>query len=347
MQCVPSNEFASNRLVVSLMSRLLNIAASVLAASTIASAQAASASAGAVTAGKNSVAQIPITVGCGKAVFVQGRIRGSAPLNLLVDSGGGSSYILDTERAHALGLEPQRPFHLEGGGENQPAAFATRGEAIELPGVTLNPASIVLTDFHWLEERCGLRIDGMIGYDLFRRYTVKINFDRKQLELYKSDVEYAGKGDRVPLREDAEHMLSIPAELSVDGEPEMQVQLVVDTGDALVPIAFTREFVEKHVPLKKLKGGPQKSRVEGLGGRTHLDLAQVKSLSIGGFVFRDLQVGLSEDQSGGLAHGDYDGVLGAEILSKFNLIFDLAHKQLILESNFSSPIALGLERSTQ
>jgi Aspartyl protease len=347
MPCVPSNEFASNRLVVSLMARLLNIAASILAASAIASAQAASPSAGKVTAGKNPVAQIPITVGCGKAVFVQGRIRGSAPLNLLVDSGGGSSYLLDTERAHALGLDPQRRFNLEGGGENQPAAFATRGEAIELPGVTLNPPSIVLTDFHWLEERCGLRIDGMIGYDLFRRYTVKINFAKNLLELYKSDVEYAGKGDRVPLWEDAEHMLSIPAELSVDGEPERQVKLVVDTGDALVPIAFTREFVENYEFLKKLKRGPQQSRIEGLGGRTHLNLAQVKSLRIGGYVFRDLQVGLSEDQNGGLAHGDYDGVLGAEILSKFNLIFDLAHKQLILESNFLSPIASGLEGSTQ
>lgn len=278
--------------------------------------------------------EIPLELACGKAVFVKGTIGDSSSLTFLLDSGSGSSYLLDMERARSLGLLPDQKFNLEGGGQQHPRAFTTTGVPINLGGVTLNPRHIVLTDFHWLEQRCGIPVDGLIGYDLFRQYAVEINYSKMVLRLRDRNFEYHGSGERLPLSIDEHHMFSVPAEISIKGETAIPVHLLVDTGDALVPLALTREFVQKHHALKKLARGREKTRIEGLGGKSKLHVSRIRSLKLGGYIFRELRTGFSEDRSGGLSSGEYDGVIGAAMLSKFNLIFDLAHEKLILEPNF-------------
>jgi len=47
----------------------------------------------------DSAIEVPLEVGCGKAVFIRGTIQQTPALNFLVDSGGGSSYILDLARS--------------------------------------------------------------------------------------------------------------------------------------------------------------------------------------------------------------------------------------------------------
>jgi Aspartyl protease len=279
--------------------------------------------------------EVPLEIGCGKAVFIHGKIDQTPALTFLIDSGGGSSYILDMARARAFGLEPYRKFRLEGGGQDYSAAFSTAGVPIELTGVTLRPSKIVVADLTWLSKRCGMQIDGIIGYDLFRTYAVEISYSKKMLRLHDSNFQYAGQGDRLPLTEDRDHILCVPAQLELLSEPPLDVNLVVDTG-ATVPIAFTRQFVDKHQLLHKLKRNSSGGRVQGMGGKSQIRVAEAKSLKLGSFLFRDLKIGLSQDHSGGLAEGNYDGIMGAAMLSKFDLIFDLEHRQLILESNFAA-----------
>src|SRR5215813_9287985 len=279
------------------------------------------------------VIEVPLEIGCGKAVFVHGTVEHTPALTFLVDSGGGSSYILDLARARSFGLEPYRRFRLEGGGQHYSAAFSTAGVPIELTGVTLRPSKSVVADLTWLGKRCCMQIDGIIGYDLFRSYAVEISYSKKMLRLHDSNFQYSGQGDRLPITEDRDHILCVPAQLELTSDPPVDVRLVVDTG-AAVPIAFTREFVEKHRLMHKLKrasGG----RVQGMGGKSQISVAEAKSLKLGNFLFRDLKIALSRDHTGGLAEGNYDGIMGAAMLSKFDLIFDLEHRQLILESNFA------------
>lgn len=277
--------------------------------------------------------EVPLEIGCGKAVFIHGKMNDTPALTFLVDSGGGSSYILDLARARFFGLEPYRRYRLEGGGQDYSAAFSTAGIPIELAGVTLRPSKIVVADLTWLSKRCGMQIDGIIGYDLFRSYAVEISYSKKMLRLHDSNFQYNGQGDRLPITEDRDHILCVPAQLELTSDPPVDVRLVVDTG-AAVPIAFTREFVEKHQLMHKLKRGSG-GRVQGMGGKSQISVAEAKSLKLGNFLFRDLKIALSRDHTGGLAEGNYDGIMGAAMLSKFDLIFDLEHRQLILESNFS------------
>jgi hypothetical protein len=259
--------------------------------------------------------EVPLEIGCGKAVFIHGKMNDTPALTFLVDSGGGSSYILDLARARFFGLQPYRRYRLEGGGQDYSAAFSTAGIPIELAGVTLKPSKIVVADLTWLSKRCDMQIDGIIGYDLFRSYAVEISYSKKVLRLHDSNFQYSGQGD-------------------LPSDPPVDVRLVVDTG-ATVPIAFTREFVEKHQLMHKLKRNSGAGRVQGMGGKSQISLAEAKSLKLGNFLFRDLKIGLSRDHTGGLAEGNYDGIMGAAMLSKFDLIFDLEHQQLILESNFA------------
>src|SRR5215813_11262308 len=58
----------------------------------------------------DSAIEVPLEIGCGKAVFIHGTVEHTPALTFMVDSGGGSSYILDLARARSFGLEPYRRF---------------------------------------------------------------------------------------------------------------------------------------------------------------------------------------------------------------------------------------------
>src|SRR5438874_13724708 len=43
--------------------------------------------------------EVPLEIGCGRAVFIHGKMNDTPALTFLIDSGGGSSYIIDLARA--------------------------------------------------------------------------------------------------------------------------------------------------------------------------------------------------------------------------------------------------------
>ena len=73
-------------------------------------------------------------------------------------------------------------------------------------------------------------------------------------------------------------------------------------------------------------------------------VGRLPNLQLGHFTLTDPVVHFAQDQKGAFASSDFSGVIGGELLRRFKVIFDYAHKQMILEIRTKVHDSKGKER---
>jgi hypothetical protein len=113
---------------------------------------------------------------------------------------------------------------------------------------------------------------------------------------------------------------------------------MIDTG-AEGALILNRPFVQAHQLLKSLTK-IKKANIGGAGGASTSITGRVKEIRLSKFVINNPLVSFSQATEGAGASADYDGLLGAEIFLRFNLILDYSRRRVILEPNarLSEPI---------
>src|SRR4051812_14483915 len=143
-------------------------------------------------------AQRPIVVpfqSAGNLIILQARVNGSKPLDFILDT-GASGTVISQNAAKSLGLKAESEGSASTqGGEIEAASIKNArigiGTAGELRNVTL--AAIRLNG---LEAGMGRRVDGILGYDVFEKYVVEIDYVSKIVRLYEPrSYKYSGKGN--------------------------------------------------------------------------------------------------------------------------------------------------------
>jgi C-terminal processing protease CtpA/Prc len=70
-----------------------------------------------------------------------------------------------------------------------------------------------------------------------------------------------------------------------------------------------------------------------VGGEVKLLVGRLPQLQLGRFTINDPVVHFAQDRKGAFASSEFSGVIGGELLRRFKVIFDYAHKRMILEPN--------------
>lgn len=285
------------------------------------------------------VASLPAEILLGGGILLQVRVNGSGPHTFALDSAGGSGFIVDARLAKTLGL------HLEGGslssgagGNRIPVSFA-KNVVLDLSGVAVRSRTVAVIDLASLEPLSGRRVSGIVGYGLFARYVVKIDYAAHQVDLYRVDTyQYSGEGTSLPLRNEREHFY-VAARMRISGRVPIDGNFMVDTGAAMTTIALSRPFVERFRLLPNVKGRIVDRSFAGLGGETTQVLGRVSELEFGDLRIRNATVTFAQDTAGALASADFDGIIGGELLRRFTVIFDPQRRRLLLEPNrhFNEP----------
>jgi len=279
------------------------------------------------------VASLPAEILLGGGILVQARVNGSGPYTFALDSAGGSGFIVDARLARSLGLALEGKALSSGAGGNRiPVSFA-KNVALDLSGVVLRPPTAAVIDLASLEPLSGRAVAGIVGYGLFARYVVKIDYAARRVGLYPLDAyRYSGNGTSVPLSTNKEHF-SVAARVRLPGRPPISGRFMVDTGAPMTTVAFSRPFVERFGLLPSGKGRIVDRSFAGLGGETIQVLGRLSELDLGSLRIRNATVAFSEDAKGTLASPEIDGIIGGELLRRFTVIFDPARSRLILEPN--------------
>lgn len=185
----------------------------------------------------------------------------------------------------------------------------------------------------------GVPIHGIIGYDLFKDFVVEINYSRKHL-IFHDPVYYVSKKKRksatLPLTI-VQRKAYIDGEVTLEGDVDIPVKLLVDTGSSDAVWLF--DDPQKGLTLPERNYEDYLGR--GLSGEIFGRRTKVNRVKLGHFELLDAKAAFPYMSSFPPAHilEDRNGSLGAEILRRFNLIFDYRRKQVTLSKNskFSDP----------
>jgi len=263
-------------------------------------------------------------------IFAEVKLAGRA-LTLLVDTGGLN--VVTPELARELGLEVRGEVEGRGVGEQRVDVGIAQIARVEIGDAFLENQTFYVIPLGPLAAVEGRAAPGIVGYEIFRRFVTRIDYDGRQLTFNDpARFTYRGTGIAVPIAFD-DHTPRIEAEL--DG---LRGWFDLDTGSRssltlAAPFAAAHGLHAKYAPRFTATTG------WGVGGASRAELARAKILRIAGFELREPLALLSTQRAGSFAASDIAGNIGGGILKRFDLTLDYANERIFFEPNteFDAP----------
>lgn len=260
-------------------------------------------------------------------IVIDVKLDGKGPYRFIFDSGAGA--VVSMELARATGLKVEGLTKGAGGvGESTVERGQTNISDTEVAGLHLKDEGYGVLSFADNKYVFGAnRIDGILGYPLFRRYVVRIDYERRQLTFIEpSQFAYKGSGTAVPIDFDY-HLPLVKGEL--DG---INGTFVIDTG-ARSALLLYGPFVEQHGLREKYGATIEGVTGWGIGGPVRSQIARVRLLKLGAVEVKNLVARFSLQRSGALTNSDRAALVGPDVLKQFTTYFDYSRRQIIFEKN--------------
>ena len=264
----------------------------------------------------------------GGIIIIQARFENyKDTLNFILDT-GSSGISLDSTTAEMLGLKPvpsNRTIRGIAGIRNVSFLY---NRTLHFPGLSIDSLNFHINDYGILTAVYGERIDGIIGYAVLSRYIVKIDYDKvKVIFCNPGTIRYPRGG--YLLRPQMNQLVSQP--MRVRDAKTISSRFLFDIGAGLCML-FSREFIEDSNFLdKKRRLWPKEG--EGLGGKIDMELTVIKEVKIGPYKFRNVPSFIFNDEFNVTAYPQMGGILGNDIMRRFNIIMNYAKGDIYITPN--------------
>jgi hypothetical protein len=274
------------------------------------------------------ITQVPFTTFTGGVVVVQAQLMGYPDtLNFIMDTGSGG-ISLDSTTCIRLNIVPELTDRLIMGIGGVRQLRYVNHKGLHIGDLEIDSLNFHVSDYDILSSVYGDRIDGIIGYSFFSRYIVKIDYDSSQMYVYtKGNFKYPRGG----------HMLK-PAlvNLPVQGamlrdSRQLDARFYFDTGAGLC-LLLNADFIRDSSILNTDKK-PLPTQAQGMGGKANMEITTMKELKLGPYRFRNIPVYIFEDEYNVTSYPYLAGLIGNDVLRRFNLILNYEKKILYLTPN--------------
>jgi hypothetical protein len=280
---------------------------------------------------------IPVDVTSYGLILLRARVNDSQPLWFALDSGASFPFVIDLRQTKALGLELRDVFTASAGaGPDIYQVGTTNVVSLKVGDLDFANQTVAVIALDSLESLAGRTLDGLVGSDLFNHYVVELDYLAGRILLHNPQTyRYPGSGASVPLTKQDNHFL-VAAKIRMPGRAEVNGRFLVDTGGAFASVVLNTPFARANdLPASNQRTVADHS-LSGLGGETKVLVSRGISFTLGKLVIGEPLVSVSQDTGGALASSDFDGIIGAELLRKFKVIFDYPRHRLIFEKNANS-----------
>lgn len=270
-------------------------------------------------------AQFPFDFADG-CIYLQGRINGDGPFNFILDSGERVSAI-DASLARRLMLAPAGEFKAENPSEyaGMPMVMV---DSFSLPGVSLyGQVDVSMQSSDLYLRYPGRPVDMVLGYDFLSRFATEVRFSDNTITVYERDKFSAPAGysyvtcsydSRIPL-----------VSGYVEGFPG---RFVLETASSS-SLDLSEPFIKKN-NLAKGRSKLVASELHPATGNVKMLAGRLKMFAMGPFVLENLPAGFAQNaRSGLLASSQFDGLVGNDILKRFDFILDYNGDRLALRQN--------------
>jgi predicted aspartyl protease len=269
-------------------------------------------------------------------IIIPVAINNSDTLNFILDTGVRYPIITELPFVNKLNLNFLQPISVKGLGEGeQLTAYRSGNNTINIEGLVAYDQEIhmVINENFQISHILGIPVHGMIGFNLFKDYVVKIDYPEHKLTLIKPEFfTYKEKEKDIVLPLVFEQNKPfVRTSIVTDKNEDVPVKLLVDTGASDAIWLSTNSDSRIHLPENHI----ETFLGRGLSGDLYGKKGRIGAIWVGPLVLYEPIVAFPEndivDQL--IGKNDRNGTLGAEILRRFYVTMDYPNKRLILRPN--------------
>jgi len=251
--------------------------------------------------------------------------NGAFPLKFIFDTGAEHTIISKREITDLLQVNYEREFRVMGSDmKTELIAYLVRRVRFEIPEKVFAPAQDILVlqeDYFRFEEYAGVNVHGILAANIFARFIIKINYQRKVLTLYERDSYRPREPEfsELPV-EMYRNKIYINTRLHLRPDLTVPVKLLLDTGAGLPLLLFSNTDSLVHLPANTV---PSNIGM-GLGGYLEGFTGRVFGLALGRFEQKGIVTYFQTlDSMQNREHmNKRNGLIGNVLLGRFQVILD-------------------------
>jgi len=265
-------------------------------------------------------------------IFIKAGTGKSDSLRFVFDS-GATNMSIDSAAADKAGVSMENCERVQVGGHGGARFYLmAKDQTFRVGGVNLEHVNPVLVDFSSMTRATGMKLDGLIGYELLNAYVTKIDFEQKELSLYNNIKEIDTSGyTGIPFEFNKGVLIPrFPVTITLPDGEQFTGRVMFDSGGfftLLVSIGYNKfHGLSQKLPNRTLQ------KMQGLNTTNTEERAAIKGMQFDGFELGEMPIDLTMNDKAEASEG-YLGMIGIEIIRKFNVILDYADKKIYLKPN--------------
>lgn len=260
-------------------------------------------------------------------IFIDVTVDGKGPFPFILDTGGHD--IITPSTLEALSLTKEGANQSGGAGEKRVSGGYVHVDSLGIGGLTLSRQTLLTLDFSPKAIE-GFEIGGMIGFETFRRYVVKIDYGKNQVTFTDpARFDPSGLGKAIPFRL-YDHQPEITGRFG-----DLSARLLLDTGSRS-QVTLTTPYIAEHKLREAYPDAHQMIDGWGVGGPSVSLLVRGKTMELDGLAVPGPIAGLATQNKGVFTDANFDGNVGSGLLKGFVATFDYTRLTLYLD-RLSSP----------
>jgi hypothetical protein len=269
-------------------------------------------------------------------IIIPVAINNSDTLNFILDTGVRYPIITELPFVNKLNLNFLQPINVKGLGEGeQLTAYKSGSNTISIEGMVAYNEEIhmIISENFQISHILGIPVHGLIGFNLFKDYVVKIDYSEHRITLTKPENFTYKERERdivLPLTFEQGKPF-VTTNIVTDKNEDVPVKLLVDTGASDALWLSTNSDSRISLPENHI----ETFLGRGLSGDLYGTKGRIGAIWVGPLVLYEPIVAFPENDMVDKLIGDNDrnGTLGAEILRRFYVTMDYPNKRLILRPN--------------
>ncbi len=270
------------------------------------------------------------------------------PLKFIFDTGAEYTILTKRQYSDISGFQYEREFKIVGADlTTEITAYLARGVTIKITKLFVPVVDILVfqEDFFQFEELMGVEVHGIIGANIFGNYVLGINYKKRVITLhdpsqFNPPKEKYSVSPITIIRN--KPYLMVNAKLNNISD-SIALKLLLDTGASLSLLLYTDTHKGITVPPNVIKGNIGM----GLGGFLEGFLGRIKELGVANLALNNIITNFQEIE--GLLDTTFlngrNGVIGNEILNRFEIIIDYQNRKLFLKPNKKFKKAFEYDKS--
>lgn len=263
-------------------------------------------------------------------------INNSDTMSFVLDSGVRTALITELSVGDSLSLNYTRQTQVNGLGQGEPVeALHSYGNTFSLGGIVFENFNIyvLMENIFELSNHLGIKVHGIIGFDVFKDIIVEIDYNTRILYLHNQKYYKYKKHKKAvefPL-EFVSHKPYIYTEIIQNDSSQINMKLLVDTGGSMalwLALGSDKRIIEPEKKLEAFLG-------RGLNGDINGFIGRISAIKIGQYILKSPVTSFPDSASVNsvIISDNRNGSLGAEALRRFRVIIDYPNSRITLKPN--------------